>query len=521
MGSPTHSPVEIPLANLDGPPGSKKGVATSTVICLPAGAESVSTLQTHDIELAQPASCTAPANLPPVDGGRQAWLFLVGCFFFEALIWGLSHPFPISYSEGIVLTCIPFAGFPFSFGVFEAYYSTHLPWSDSPSGIAIIGTCATGTMYLFAPVSLHFLEAYPSFRRLTSVFGLVLSLSALVASSFVTQVWKLILTQGILYAIGGSLLYAPTNIYLSEWFVKKQGLAIGVMWSGVGFAGFVFPYLLSFLLRRYGVAKTLRIWALVLFVAATPLIYFIRPRLPIAAHRRRERVDHGFLCTRTFWVLQVANVAEGLGFFMPAIYLPLHARSLGVQIHGSASLAGAILLSLINSLSSISAPLFGYLCDRWSVYAVMLLSSLGSTLAVMLLWYLAPLSPLPLLLCFAAAYGVFAGGWSAIWSGMIGEVQRVHPRARLGSLMGLLSAGRGVGAVCSGPISARLLLAGHGGPAAAAGFAGPYANVVLFTAVTAVLGAVPLVLLWWRGDDGIRRVEEGEGEGEGGREGEE
>lgn len=28
------------------------------------------------------------ATLPPVDGGRQAWLFLVGCFFIEALVWG-------------------------------------------------------------------------------------------------------------------------------------------------------------------------------------------------------------------------------------------------------------------------------------------------------------------------------------------------------------------------------------------------------------------------------------------------
>ena len=28
------------------------------------------------------------ATLAPVDGGTQAWLFLVGCFFIEALVWG-------------------------------------------------------------------------------------------------------------------------------------------------------------------------------------------------------------------------------------------------------------------------------------------------------------------------------------------------------------------------------------------------------------------------------------------------
>lgn len=28
-------------------------------------------------------------NLPPVDRGKHAWLFLAACFIFEALIWGM------------------------------------------------------------------------------------------------------------------------------------------------------------------------------------------------------------------------------------------------------------------------------------------------------------------------------------------------------------------------------------------------------------------------------------------------
>ena len=34
------------------------------------------------------------------------------------------------------------SGFPFSFGIFQDYYSTHAPFSKEPSGIAIIGTSA-------------------------------------------------------------------------------------------------------------------------------------------------------------------------------------------------------------------------------------------------------------------------------------------------------------------------------------------------------------------------------------------
>lgn len=89
-------------------------------------------------------------------------------------------------------------------------------------------------MYLFAPVTLYALESYPSIRRLSSIIGLAIAVTALIASSFATRVWQLILTQGVLYAIGGSLLYSPTMFYLDEWFVRKKGLAFGIMWAGVG-----------------------------------------------------------------------------------------------------------------------------------------------------------------------------------------------------------------------------------------------------------------------------------------------
>ena len=49
------------------------------------GHQSVHSQRSRDVEpeLGQ-------AALAPADGGIQAWMFLVGCFFIEALIWGKS-----------------------------------------------------------------------------------------------------------------------------------------------------------------------------------------------------------------------------------------------------------------------------------------------------------------------------------------------------------------------------------------------------------------------------------------------
>jgi hypothetical protein len=54
---------------------------------------------------------------------------------------------------------------------------------------------------------------------------------ALALSSFSTTTTHLIVTQGIFYAIGGNLAYLPCIIYMDEWFVKKKGLAFGIMWA--------------------------------------------------------------------------------------------------------------------------------------------------------------------------------------------------------------------------------------------------------------------------------------------------
>jgi hypothetical protein len=37
-------------------------------------------------------------NLPRADGGKDAWLFLCGCFTIEALVWGRLSPKLVSYT---------------------------------------------------------------------------------------------------------------------------------------------------------------------------------------------------------------------------------------------------------------------------------------------------------------------------------------------------------------------------------------------------------------------------------------
>ena len=170
-----------------------------------------STTTGNDIELQEAQSRNSEReqrSLPPVDGGYQAWLLLAGCFMINVLIWG----------------------FAFSFGVLQEYYTTHEPFSSQPGGIATIGTVATGLMYLLMPVYFAVLQRWPHLRRWSILASLPVVTGSLLGASFAESVTHLIGTQGVLFAIGGNLLVTPTINYLDEWFVRKKGLAIGIMW---------------------------------------------------------------------------------------------------------------------------------------------------------------------------------------------------------------------------------------------------------------------------------------------------
>ena len=76
-------------------------------------------------------------SLPPADKGRDAWLFLVAAFIMEALVWGMLLVQFTSSRYGLT----GYTGFLYSFGVFQDYYQSHLPFARS-SNTATIGTCA-------------------------------------------------------------------------------------------------------------------------------------------------------------------------------------------------------------------------------------------------------------------------------------------------------------------------------------------------------------------------------------------
>ncbi|KAI5863283.1 putative MFS monocarboxylate transporter [Durotheca rogersii] len=401
---------------------------------------------------------------PEPDRGRHAWLFLwMGCFLMIALTWG----------------------FPFSYGVFQSYYSTQPPFSNHPEGLPAVGTTALGVIYLSSPPTFLVLQRYQRYRRAALIVGAVTTCLAVLASAFASEVWHLLLTQGVLYGLGASVANTVTIQFLNEWFVERKGLAFGIQESGAGMGGVIIPVLMTWGLEKYGHRTMLVAWFVAISLLSVPSIYFLRPRVVPSVDAAAGGLGTlGFLATPIFAVLQAGNVFQALGNFLPGIHLPSFAQSFGAS-----PLDAAGMLSLYNAATVIGAICTGYLVDRFHVSVSLFLLSLGAAAAVFLAWGFA--ADFSALCAFAFLYGVFAGGWSSTWVGIGLEVQKRSPRADLGLLWGFAAAARGVGSIASGPISERLIADGLGKTAWwPKSYGTSYGILILFNGIMLALGGV-------------------------------
>jgi len=153
------------------------------------------------------------------------------------------------------------------------------------------------------------------------------------------------------------------------------------MWAGKAAAGAVIPFVMSGLLDKYGAQGALRAWAVALVVLTAPLLFYLKPRIPISTAHTQRPLSWSFLKKPGFWMLQIGNIIQALGYLLPPTYLASYANELRFP-----SIFGALLIAVV-SLANVPGSMFsGFLGDHYPAASVILISSIGSSMAVLFLW---------------------------------------------------------------------------------------------------------------------------------------
>lgn len=334
-------------------------------------------------------------------------------------------------------------------------------------------------MYMTITLWFSVLKYFPGFRKWATPLGLTIVCLSLGLGSLATNVSHLIVTQGIFYALGGAMAWAPILFYIEEWWVRRRGFAYGVTMAGLGLSGAILPIILEWLLHSYGFRTTLRVCALSFVVLNFPIVLFFKPRLPISQSSQSRAFDLSFWNCSSYLILQSGNIIQSLGFFLPAIYLPTFAKSLGAN-----AIQSTATIILLNGASFVGSLVMGMAVDRYHVVYCLFASAVGSATGVFLLWgFSVSLAPLYI---FCIVYGAFAGSQASAWSAIMRDTLEKRRGADSGMVFASLAAGKGLGNLVSGPLSEALLRAGNWNAGMAYGSG--YGAVIAFTGATALLG---------------------------------
>ncbi|KAG7088459.1 hypothetical protein E1B28_012448 [Marasmius oreades] len=340
-------------------------------------------------------------------------------------------------------------GLPFTYGVFLDFYKNR-DFRDAPPGlIALPGSLCTGILCLSTIYVMPIINRFPAHKFKIMLVGYVVCVSGLIGAAFATEASHLVATQGVLYSVGGSLLYYPMMTYLFEWFVVRKGFAYGVLFSGASTGGVVMPFIIRTLLERYGRKVTLIALAVTFAILILPCFPFLKPRKPIAQTLVSKRFDTKFLRRSVFWILFSANLVQATGSFMPFLYLPAFATDLNLK-----STYGNLSVALLNGASGPGMIFFGWLTDRYDLRYAIMLSSVGSAISVFLLWgFSQSLAPLLVLAC---VYGFLGPSWAALFP-RFASVSVGSESHQVPTVVFCFMGGRGTGNVLSAPISAALI----------------------------------------------------------------
>lgn len=122
------------------------------------------------------------------------------------------------------------SGLNFSFGVFFKPLIADFGWSR-----AVISGVISARWLVLAAFVIPIGRLTDKFgpAKIMGFCGLMIGLG-LVLTSQVNSLWQLYLTYGLIFGIGASGTFSITTSTTARWFFKRQGLALGIVSSGVG-----------------------------------------------------------------------------------------------------------------------------------------------------------------------------------------------------------------------------------------------------------------------------------------------
>lgn len=296
--------------------------------------------------------------------------------------------------------------------------------------------------------------------------GAVLSGLGWVATSYVTTLWGLYATYGLLCGIGTGIVYIGIIGLMVKWFPERRGFATGVVAAGYGFGAILTTFPIDDMMKASGYQKTLFVFGIIF--AAVGLIGALLLHAPKegevvekvllegeVAQRSYEPME--MLKTPVFWLLFVMMSMMSTGGLMVITQFKSFAQAFGIDGRTMVTIMGVTMAAIPAALTfdritnGLTRPFFGWVSDHIGRENTMAIAFILEGLAIaLMLHYRSD----PFLLIVLSGLVFF--GWGEIFSLFPSTLTDTFGPKNATTNYGFLYMAQGVGSILGAPVAAMI-----------------------------------------------------------------
>ncbi len=304
-----------------------------------------------------------------------------------------------------------------SFGVFVKPIAAAFGWTRAATvmGFTLFLLCNG----LFAFISGHLSDRYGP-QKVIASGGFLLGLGFYL-TSYINNLFQFYLTYSLLGGLGFSCLYIPLTTTISRWFVKKNGLALGIFYAGAGVGGLILAPLIQLWILKYGWRTAFAIVGILTGCIIIPLSFLIKRdpaqigQVPLGANEIEKFKASGnaqmqavksytvsqALKTKALWINNTASTLTFCAITMVQINMVPHATDRGIT-----STTAALVLGFAAACNASGRLIMGTLSDKIGTKRALGISVFSVSIMVFfLIGVKTPLMFFAIALPFGFAYG--------------------------------------------------------------------------------------------------------------------
>jgi MFS family permease len=313
-------------------------------------------------------------------------------------------------------------GIQYSFGVFFKPLAADFGWSRAATSGAysVLMVCAGATAIPIGWMADKFGPA-----KVTATCGLIMG-AAIILASQVNQLWQLYITFGVMLGIGIGGTMAITGGVTARWFVKKRGMALGIVSAGIGLGTLIMPPIAERLIAVLSWSQAYIIIGIAACIVTVGAALFLRSRpedMGLQAYgaediTRKSNAVPGknnkpsnpeksmglreAIRTRPLWLLCLLFFFVNICVQVVMVHLVNYATDLKID-----ALAAATLISVIGIGSIIGRLVMGSVSDRIGGHNALIITCV--LLVVSSVWLIFS-QQMWMLYIFAVFFGFAYGG---------------------------------------------------------------------------------------------------------------